>query len=95
MKIDRANLESSLLRKGFARGDKHHTYFHHKFQGRATGVYTYLSHTKKLRDITKDLLTAIRKQLKLDTNAQVADLANCPMDADQYNSILREKGLLR
>lgn len=93
MKIDRADLERNLPRKGFERTQSHHIYFHHKINGRATGAYTYLSHSLKVRDLTRDLLTSIRKQLKLDSNAQVVDLVNCPMDGDEYNRILREKGV--
>jgi hypothetical protein len=95
MKVDRDNLERNLPRKGFERKKSgHHIYFHHKFNGRATGAYTYLSHSIKVRDIAKALLTSIRKQLMLDSNAQVVDLVNCPMDGDEYNKILRQKGVL-
>lgn len=95
MNIQRETLEQALRRKGFERKqDGHHIYYHHKYKGKETGAYTYFSHSLKTKDITRDLLTQTRKQLKLDTNAQVAMLANCPMDAEQYNRILAAKGIL-
>lgn len=93
MKVKRSDIYKNLPKKGFVKnpsGD--HIYFHHKINDRSTGIYTKISHTKKLQDYSKGLLTAIRKQLKLNTNSQVVDLAECPLDGDEYNQILIENG---
>lgn len=96
MKIDRKDIEMNLLRKGFDRSDDgDHIFFHHAHNGKKTSAYTKISHTKKMRDISGGLLTAIRKQLKLDSNREVVDLVTCPMDGDRYNSILIQKGIFR
>ncbi len=95
MKVDRADVEKNLPRKGFEREKEgHHIYFHHQFNGRVTGAYTYISHSKKFNVISRGILTAMRKQLMLDSNAQVLELVNCPMDENEYNKILRKKGVL-
>jgi len=69
MKADRSDLEKNLPHKGFYRkssGD--HIYFHLKYQGKDTCVYTKISHSKKVKDIEGDLLTSIKKQLRLKTS---------------------------
>ena len=95
MRIDRKNLESNLPKKGFVKEKQHHhIYFHHMVDGKPTGAYTLISHTKKFQDITGDLIKKIRKQLKLDTSKQLEELVNCPMTGDDYLSHLRSKGVL-
>jgi hypothetical protein len=95
MKLDRSNLETNLPRKGFRKnpsGD--HVYFHLERGGLETGVYTKVSHTKKHRDISGGILTAIRKQLHLEMNQQVADLVRCPMTREEYLAILIASGVI-
>jgi len=95
VKVERRQLERNLPRKGFVRqADRHHIYFKHQVAGRFSSVYTKVSHSPKMRDIDTGILTAIRKQLRLDNTAQVVDLVNCPMDEHQYNEILRRKGII-
>jgi hypothetical protein len=50
-----------------------------------------MSHSE--RDIRDQLANKIRKQLKLDTNNQLADLVNCPMDGAAYIAVLRAKNV--
>lgn len=94
MKVDRRDIESSLPQKGFRRessGD--HIYFYHEHNGRETGVSTRLSHSRKMRDISGDLLRSICRQLRLDRTQEVVDLLKCPMDGESYNEILIKKGV--
>ncbi len=92
MQIERRIIESGLLSKGFVRGEEtHHNYFHHIYQGKITGVYTYTSHRTKTYDAY--LLNMIKKQLRLDRTKQVVDLCKCPITEDAYNQILINKGL--
>jgi hypothetical protein len=44
--------------------------------------------------IGDNLLKQMKKQLRLDTSAQIADLFKCPMTGDGYNELLRKKGML-
>lgn len=95
MQIDRRQIESALKQKGFVSEDKkHHRYFYHEVGGKRTGSYTYVSRGSKFKAYPKTLLKQMRKQLFLDTTSQVVDLFNCPIDGDDYNRILKEKGLL-
>ncbi len=92
MQIERRIIESGLLSKGFVRGEEtHHNYFHHIYQGKITGVYTYTSHGTKTYDAS--LLNMIKKQLRLDRTKQVVDLCKCPITEDAYNQILIDKGI--
>lgn len=95
MKIDRKDMEANLPKKGFERnksGD--HIYFHHIYKGKKTAAYTKLSHTKKMREITGNLLTTVQRQLRLNGAKEVVELVNCPMDGDKYNSILIRNGII-
>jgi len=94
MKVERKNICKNLPKKGFEVEEAHHIYFHYHYDGKDTGVYTYISHSTKHKDYSGRLMTEIRKQLRLDSNQDVVDLVNCPMDEETYQRILREKGFL-
>jgi len=92
MTINRSKAIKSLQQKGFRKkSSTHHIYFHHEFEGKETGAYTYVSHSKQKKDISGILLRSMRKQLYLDSIRQAVDLLKCPMDGDTYNSIIRGK----
>lgn len=85
----------SLKKKGFEEDvSKEHIWYYHKFQGKETGIKTCVSHTKKIKDISGDLLTAMKNQLKLDTSEQVVDFLKCPMSRKDYLRVLEDKGFL-
>ena len=96
MQLDRRAIESSLARKGFAEDrTRDHRYFHHEYGGKRTAIYTYTSHgSAKYKTYADPLLNRMKKELKLDSVAQLADLVNCPMSRDGYNEHLKGKGLL-
>jgi hypothetical protein len=94
MQIPRDTIESSLPKKGFVREDSHHRYFYHEYEERITGAYTYTSHGSKYKTYSEPLFRMMKKQLRLDRIKQVEDLFLCPIDGDDYNQILKEKGLL-
>ena len=97
MKLDRRNIERNLPGKGFeAVRDGHHIYFHHIYGGKRTGAYTFVSHSSRYRDIDSrgGIIDSMKKQLSLQTAAQVRDLVNCPMNGEAYISALREGGKL-
>lgn len=92
MQIEKRDVESSLPKKGFERDDSHHIYFKHRYQGKYTGAYTYVSHGMK--SIGDSIIKQMKNQLRLDSSRQVLDLVNCPISSDDYNQILRTKGQL-
>jgi len=95
VKVERKNICKNLPKKGFTKDeDNHHIYFHHHYNGKDTGVYTYVSHSTKKKVYSGRLITEIRKQLQLDSNQEVVDLINCPMDEEQFQNILKAKGFI-
>lgn len=95
MKVDRRELESNLPKKGFRREDSgDHIYFYFEKDGRLTSAYTKVSHTKKLKVISGGLLTAVRRQLHLETNQDVIDLVSCPMSEAEYLERLIAQGVI-
>jgi hypothetical protein len=95
MQIPRDTIESSLPKKGFVKEDSHHRYFHHEYKGKITGAYAYTSHGSKYKTYPEPLLKQMKKPLFLDRVKDVKDLFLCPIDGDDYNQILREKGLIK
>lgn len=93
MQIKRKKIEKNLQKKGFEKIErKGHTYLHHVYQGKYSGIKTYLSRGSGYKDYGDDLINMMKKELFLDSIKQAADLFNCPMDESQYNSILINKG---
>ncbi len=95
MQLSRRTIESTLPQKGFAEDRaSHHRYFHHEYDGKRTGIYTYTSHGSAYKTYGDSLLRCMRQQLHLDSIAQLADLVNCPMSREGYNAHLNDKRLL-
>lgn len=94
MKVTRAEIEKNLPKKGFRKESSgHHVYFYHEYQGQETGAYTYVSHSSKQKDMSGDLLLSMRKQLRLETTREAADLMKCPLDGKDFNRILIKRGI--
>jgi len=85
---------AALLKKGFA-SERHTTdeFFYFHYQGRKTSVWTKLSHGRG-EDLRDKILGQIRRQLHLETGAQLADFIDCPMTAEQYARFLVERGFV-
>lgn len=94
MQVDRHQIESALPQKGFVKEETHHRYFYHEYKGKRTGAYTYTSRGSSYKTYGVALLKRMRTELRLDTIAQAAELFNCPMSGEGYNSILRSKNLI-
>lgn len=78
MKVNRKIILKNLKKKGFRKEKKHHIYFHHEYNGKETGAYTFLSHSSSFKDIAGDILTQMRKQLRLDTNREAVEFVSMP-----------------
>jgi len=93
--VSRNTAERSLTAKGFRREeDRDHRFYYLVIDGRETGIKTFFSHSKKHTDIQGDILSHIKRQLRLDHLSQAVDLLACPMSQEEYISILEAKGLL-
>lgn len=96
MRVDRKLAEKSLSAKGFVKDvSKDHVYFNCYFEGKDTGIATYVSHSAKFVDIGPDILKKMKKQLKLDEIQDVRDFLTCPLTKDKYFEILEKKGFLK
>lgn len=94
MIIKRREIIENLPKKGFEKENTHHIYFHHKYKGKRTGIYTYVSHGSNFRDISDPLLSFMKKQLKLNSLNELINLIKCPLNGDDYNKILKDKKLI-
>ena len=93
--MDRRSIDSALRKKGFIIDDsRDHTFYHHKFDGKITGIKTKISHGSNYKRIDASLQSKIKKQLKLDTSQEFKNLIDCPMTKDDYIKKLKGKGLL-
>lgn len=93
MAIERSKIEEGLLRKGFVREMGSHRFLRLKVGNKTTGIKTWTSHGSDYKDYGDALLTAIKKELRLDTKQQLVRLIECPLSHQDYVSSLREKGL--
>jgi len=93
VQIDARKMSNALERKGFERDpSRDHIWFRHKLNGKYTGPATKISHSA--RDISGSLVSAIKKQLRLDSPRQLEDLVNCPMSLDDYVAHLRRSRVI-
>lgn len=94
MQIDRRKIESSLLKKGFVKEEAaDHKYFYHEYNGKRTGISTHTSHGSGYKTYGDNLISMIKRQLRLDTNNQIRDFLLCPMTSAEYIQILTEKNI--
>ena len=95
MQIPKRKIQQSLLRKGFVRRQGDHEYFYHVYQGKETGVFTKISRgSSKYKDYGPHLLRLMKQELRLDTMEELLRLLRCPMDGEEYLTVLKGKGLL-
>jgi hypothetical protein len=92
--VERRDVMRNLPKKGFEKRDGHHIYFHLVVDGKITGIKTWVSHSASVKTISGGLLTAMKKQLRLERTSDFVDLIACPMTGEQFIRILRENGHL-
>jgi len=90
LKIKTDKISSSLLKKGFVVRESHHKYYILFVDGKKTSIRTRISHGSKEYGV--NLLSAMRKQLKLNYMDELTDLINCPMSMSDYVQLLIERG---
>lgn len=84
-----------LLSKGFRQERiTDHDYYRFYHEGRATSVWTKVSHGNKGElNSTSPLMRVLQQQLHL-RQKELVDLLDCPMSEDEYAATLRARGLL-
>lgn len=87
----KGDVEKALRRKGFRSRESHHTFWsYYSTEGKRTEIFTKVSHGHS--EISPDNLRKMAKQCFL-TNSEFVDLMQCPLSREQYEEILRQKGL--
>jgi predicted RNA binding protein YcfA (HicA-like mRNA interferase family) len=81
----------SLKSKGFTKEQGDHVYLEFHLDGKFI-LHTKVSHGSN-HDLGPNLVSLMSKQCQL-SKKQFMDLVNCPLSADEYVDVLREKGVL-
>lgn len=55
---------------------------------------THHSHGSSGKEISDDILQKIKRQLNLNNIKQLYDLKNCPMKAEDYLNLLKQKNVI-
>lgn len=93
MVLSATKVKSSLAKKGFISENGDHLFFHYRDrQGRKTSAWTKISHSAT--DIKEPLIKKMAKQTQL-TKEEFVDLIKCPLTRDQYEAILKKKGIIQ
>jgi len=85
-------IHNSLMKKGFRVDQTHHEMFWLYIGGKKTSIRTRISHGAK--DYGDSLLSCMAKQLHL-IRSELDDLISCPLSADDYQALLRSRGILK
>jgi len=88
--LDSKKIAAALLRKGFRVADSSHKFYWLYDGEKKTSVHTMISHGRK--DYSDSLLAKMKKQLGLDTKAQLLELVQCPLSREDYLALLLAKG---
>lgn len=97
MALERRDIRSALLAKGFSL-DTSRKRSHERFEYRletTEPVYTELSRGTRERTYHDKLLAKVKKQLLLDSKAQLLAFVACPLTKELYHEHLYSKGVFK
>ncbi|WP_048046507.1 hypothetical protein [Methanosarcina mazei] len=92
MKFKTRKISSALKTKGFKEEETHHTYFWFYYNGLRTHIKTRISHGDG--EYGDGLLSAMKKQLYLNSMNDLENLIECPMSQEDYIEQLLDKNQL-
>ena len=90
---DRSDIQKALLAKGFTERDNDHYYYHFRYEGKITPIFTKISKGTAYKTIQRKLLGLMSKQLKL-TNQEFLDLVDCTLTMERYIQLLKDRKVL-
>jgi benzoyl-CoA reductase/2-hydroxyglutaryl-CoA dehydratase subunit BcrC/BadD/HgdB len=70
-----------------------HIYYEIWYKGKKIKE-TYHSHGSSGKEISDDILQKIKRQLNLNNIKQLYELKNCPMTAENYFNLLKQKNVI-
>jgi predicted RNA binding protein YcfA (HicA-like mRNA interferase family) len=91
--LERDDIESSLLKKGFTAEEGDHRFFKLVAAGKYTGIYTKTSRGKKYKTLSSELVSKMASQLELTTKEFVS-LVDCSLSGEEYLRLLEERDKL-
>jgi hypothetical protein len=89
--LPRREVEHSLTSKGFQSSERDHEYFFLYVDGRKTSIRTKLSHGTEYKTLSDQILSKIKRQLRLEKMNELSEFVNCPMSYAMYVAYLRER----
>jgi len=92
--LPRREVENSLLSKGFRSSDRDHEFFFLYVDGLKTSIRTKVSRGTQYKTLSDDLLSKMKRQLRLEKMSQLLELVNCPMTHAIYVQYLREHEMI-
>ena len=95
MPLKRKKLVHALRQKGFKEEtkDRDHDFFRLVREGIKEAVYTKVSRGTGYRDLGPQLVSRIRRQLKLEGN-ELSQLVECPLSEEGYIQLLKDRNVL-
>lgn len=92
------DIEKALLAKGFekisSKQKSHHSFYYFTYNGKRSGINTYLSHGAKSSDYGAELMNKIKHQLKFQDSKIAEAFLDCPFKQEQYIDMLLKLGEL-
>ena len=88
--LDAKRTYHNLLSKGFVTRKGDHKFLEYYFNGKFI-LHTKISHGEK--ELESFHIGMMSRQCKLDKSSFI-DLANCPLSADKYLTILKQAGII-
>ena len=95
--ISRKKIKASILIKGFLKSRKasDHDMYYFVYKGKTyKHIVVKLSRGSSYKTYDISLISKMKTRVRLDTNQQIYDLFECPMDFNKYIEILKEKSEL-
>jgi hypothetical protein len=93
--IDSRKLEKALKKKGFRlQGGGDHKYYRLYVGDKPTSVLTKVSLGSRYT-LSDNLASATKRQLRLDTSAELTDFVSCPLSEERYIALLIDRGKVK
>ena len=88
-------LSRALRKKGFLENKKaDHVFYYLCYEGKRYPVRTKISHGRSGSECDKNLLSKIKRQLRLDSIEELLDFIDCPLSEEGYIAILKQKNVI-
>lgn len=92
MVLNKSDVESALVSKGFTKKESHHHFFVYvTSEGKFSTIFTKTSHSPKHKVLSKPIESMMAKQCKL-SNSEFRSFVECTLSQNQYETLLKKNG---